>query len=218
MWKIKSIGFLAGFLCAVLFVSAADAKMIPPGGRLNFVVMRNGDKIGTQSIVFHQRGDALNVDVKTRVAVKVMFITAYRYEADINEKWRGGKLVSMRAITNDDGSRHQLSVAADGSGTLKIAGDGKRRSLPDDFVPASLWNSSFLATGKLFNAIDGTRLRVRLKFRGNERIKAAGRTIVAQHYSMTGSFPSELWYDRDGVLVRQRFKGKDGSTATYILN
>ena len=217
MYKLKSMFYVTSLFGLLIFMPAAFASMVPASGHLNFDVMRKGDKIGSQSIVFGRKDGALNVNIKTRIAVKVLFVTVYRYEADIRETWRGGKLVSMQAATNDDGTKHQLTVISDGKGHLNINGDGKRRSLPDTYIPASLWNSSYITSGKLMSGKNGAPLKVKVKLIGKERIKSQGRTIEAKHYAMTGDFANEVWYDSNKVLVQQKFKGSDGSIATYVL-
>jgi hypothetical protein len=50
-------------------------------------VLREGEEIGRHELLFRRQGDKLAVDVRTRVAVKVLFVTAYRFEHDGQEFW-----------------------------------------------------------------------------------------------------------------------------------
>jgi len=191
--------------------------MVPSSGALDFTVLREGEDVGTYQIHFQRNGDALDVDVKTRIAVKIAFITVFRYEHDAHEVWRGDKLVSMETKTNDDGEDHSLVATANGNGELKIVGDGKELTAKGSMIPASLWNATFLETKELLNSQVGTALAIDVAFKGEEPITVKGKSIRAKHYSMTGALERELWYDSDWVLVKMAFKGRDGSDIQYVL-
>jgi len=208
------------FLAAVWAATAAlpaQASMVPTSGALDFTVLRDGDNVGTHHIDFRQTGDALEVDIKTRIAVKLAFITVFRYEHDGHEVWRDNKLVSMETKTHDDGDEHQLVATANGSGEIKIVGDGEERTAKASVIPASLWNSTFIESKELLNSLVGTDLAIDVAFKGEEPVTVHGDQVLARHYSMTGDFERELWYDSDWVLVKIAFKGKDGSDIQYIL-
>lgn len=191
--------------------------MVPSNGELNFIVLRDGDQVGTHHLNFRRAGNDLEVDIRTRIAVKLAFITVFRFEHDGHEVWRDDKLVSLETKTNDDGTDHTLQAAADGNGELRITGDGKQRLAKDSLIPASLWNHSFLDSKELMNSLDGSDLAIDVSFEGDEMVTVNGADVPAKHYSMTGDFARELWYDQDWVLVKIAFKGEDGSDIQYVL-
>ena len=120
---MRKIGQVTIFLAALWAGTAslpALSAMVPSNGTLNFTVLREGDDVGTHRIDFRQNGDALEVDIETRIAVKFAFITVFRFEHDGHEVWRDNKLVSMETETHDDGEDHTLVATANGSGELKI--------------------------------------------------------------------------------------------------
>ena len=217
MRKIARVTLCLTALWAGAAVLPARAAMVPSGGELDFTVLRDGDKVGTHKIDFHRNGDALEVDIETRIAVKLAFITVFRFEHDGHEVWRDNKLVAMETKTNDDGEDHTLMAEADGSGELKIVGDGKERVAKAGIVPASLWNHNFLDGKELLNSLDGSDLAIDVAFKGDEAVTVNGKSVPARHYSMTGEFQRELWYDGDWILVKIAFKGKDGSDIQYVL-
>jgi len=208
-------------LLAALWVGTAalpaQAVMVPPNGALDFTVLRDGENVGTHQIDFHKNGNDLEVDIKTRIAVKLAFITVFRYEHDGHEVWHDNKLLSMQTKTHDDGENHLLVATANGSGEIKIVGDGKERTAKESVIPASLWNSSFLESKELLNSLTGTDLAIDVAFKGEEPVLVNGHEVPARHYSMTGEFERELWYDDDWVLVKIEFKAKDGSDIQYVL-
>lgn len=214
--NISRAVFLAAF-CAAAASLPAQAAMVPSEGELDFIVLRDGSEVGTHRLAFHRAGDDLEVDIRTRIAVKLAFITVFRFEHDGHEVWRDDKLVSMETKTNDDGTDHILQAEADGKGELRIVGDGKERLTKDSLIPASLWNHSFLDSKELMNSLDGSDLAIDVAFKGDETVTIDGTEVPAKHYSMTGDFARELWYDQDWVLVKVAFKGKDGSDIQYVL-
>lgn len=216
MGKIGQTTVFLVSLWAAAAALPAQAAMVPAGGELDFTVLRDGDKVGSHQIAFHRNGDALEVDIKTRIAVKLAFITVFRFEHDGHEVWRDNKLVAMETKTHDDGEDHSLVATADGNGELNIIGDGQERTAKDSAIPASLWNSTFLETRELLNSLVGTDLNIDVAYKGEEQVQVNGAPVQAKHYSMTGDFPRELWYDDDRVLVKIAFKGQDGSDIQYV--
>lgn len=206
---------LLGFMLYALGTGAAAAAP-PADGRLEFAVIRGGDEIGRHEMLFRREGDELEVAIRTRVAVKVLFVTAYRFEHDGREAWRGGRLVRLDSTTDDDGSRHVLHVEANGRG-LKVSGDGREREVDGAIVPASLWNEGVLRGDPLLNTLDGRSMAVKVEDLGPATVRARGRDVAARRYRLTGELERELWYDADSVLVQVRFAGKDGSEVRYEL-
>jgi hypothetical protein len=51
------------------------------------------------------------VSIATDLAVKVLFVTAYRFQHAASEHWVGGRLIALNSTTDDNGTRHRVSVA-----------------------------------------------------------------------------------------------------------
>jgi hypothetical protein len=206
----------ASVLWAAATALPAQAAMVPAGGELDFTVLRDGADVGSHRIDFHRNGDQLEVDIKTRIAVKLAFITVFRFEHDGHEVWQDNKLVAMQTKTHDDGDDHTLVATANGDGELDIVGDGQERTAKGSVIPASLWNHTFLESRELLNSLVGTDLNIDVAYKGEEQVKVNGAEVTAKHYSMTGEFERELWYDKDRVLVKIAFKAEDGSDIQYV--
>lgn len=207
-------------LATVLAVpgGAARAAVVPADGLLNFAVMRDGEEIGSHVLTFKQVDDKIHVTIKTRIAVKMAFITVYRFEQDGHEVWHNGKLIAMETETNDDGTDHTLQVKADGSGGLRVVGDDKELRAPPDSIPASLWNPAFIRTKALMDSLVGKPLEIQVAADGVETVSVKGRPVQARHYTLSGEMPRELWYDENWVLIRMTLTGDDGSAVQYVLN
>lgn len=196
--------------------AASGLAAVPESGRLDFAVMRNGDQIGLHEMKFHKTGNDMQVDINTKVAVKIAFLTVYHFDHEGHEVWRGGNLLHLWSQTDDDGTTHVLDAAATAGG-LEVRADGKPTVARDPMVPASLWNETILKGGGILNTLDGSPMSVAVADLGTETIDAGGKRIPARHYAVSGDLQRDLWYDQRNVLVRVHFKGKDGSDIEYVL-
>lgn len=213
--KWRRLAVPAVLVALALWVLPSQAA-VPAGGRLDFTVMRNGEEVGRHELVFRKYGDKLDIDIATRVAVKVLFVTAYRFEHDGHETWQNGELVRLTSVTNDDGTHHTLDVRANGHG-LDVVGDGSKSNADAAIIPASLWNEGILAGGKILNTLDGRKMAIDVREIGKETVEVRGEPVSARHFAVTGELERELWFDSNDVLVKVRFKGKDGSDIDYLL-
>lgn len=200
---------LATALAAV--TTAAAAQTAPE--RLAFDVLRDGEQVGTHEITLDRRADGTDVRIRTDVAVKVAFFTAYRFEHAGHEAWSRGHLAAMDTSTNDDGTRHELHVVARDAG-YAVSADGAARATPA--LPlGSLWRADMTGATRMLNTLDGTVMQVAVVDLGPERIETASGPVDARHLSITGDLRREVWFDGDGRLARVAFAAKDGSGIVY---
>lgn len=202
-------------ILALLPLAAPASAAVPPNGRLSFAVFRDGSQVGEHQLTFRKQNGNLAVDISTKIAVKVAFITAYRFEHEGHEVWHGDRLVRLWSKTNDDGTHHVLDAEAANAG-LEIHADGHDADAPATIIPASLWNEGILQGGRILNTLDGSRMAIQVADLGPDAVFVKGSKETAHHYAITGDLQRELWYDSNHVLVRVRFKAKDGSTIEYM--
>ena len=212
--------FIAIFISAFSSFGIAEASEInvQNGTVLNFTVMRKGDEIGTHVIKFSRSGDRVGVAIKTDIEVKVLFVPVYHFNHQSREVWRAGKLAKLISNTDDDGKKHVLTI--EGKATaLHINGDGNVSTANLESIPASLWHPALTRPGpaKIINTLDGHLMAVNSVFKGEEKVAVKSGTLLAKHFVMTGELNRELWYGPDGMLVKARFKGSDGSVIEYVL-
>lgn len=208
--------------CGLALLLAAPGATAPAAAaqfsrsHLEFVVVRNEEPVGTHVIDFSRDGDTTNVKISTNVVVKMAFIPVYRFEHAGIETWKGNQLVALRSRTNDDGTPHQLAVAAEGD-HLRVAGDGSQATAAAAILPASLWNPGIVRQSTLLNTLDGTQMRIAVADRGEEMVPASGAKVPAHHYTISGGINRDVWFDRANTLVRVAFAAKDGSSIVYQL-
>jgi hypothetical protein len=206
---------LALFLAIVLSVATAHAAA-PVSGKLEFTVLREGDPIGSHVLSFQKNADTLVVNIRTKIKVKVLFVTAYFFEHEGREVWQNGRLVALASATDDDGTKHTLAVKADAD-ELAVVGDGQASTVPSKIITASLWHEGILTGGAILNTLHGKQMNITVRDAGIENVAVAGQTVSARHYVIEGDLRRELWFDDNQILVKVRFKGSDDSKIEYVL-
>jgi hypothetical protein len=210
------------FLCAphlladpVSALSKPGLLSPPPGKSLGFDVMRKGSKIGTHLLTFDQQGDNLTVHVDVELRVGLGFIVLFRYSHHATEVWKGGQLVSLDTVTNDDGAPNTVTGRRTADG-FKVEGTKAHLyTAPEDALPATHWNRKML-DGPMINTQDGRLLRPKITPMGNDLIPvAAGAKIRAQHFALSGDAILDTYYDGTPNWVGLNFKAGDGSLILY---
>jgi len=205
-------------LTAVITTTAYQAQAASK--TLEYTVHRDGKTIGTHSYTISDKGDETLVEVTTDIKVKVLFVTAYKFIHASKEIWRNDQLVSLNSTTNDDGTPKELSIQAN-SGKLiinsKVKDQDRRQHADTPMVPASLWTPNIVTQNAVLNTLDGTVMNITVEDLGTDRVEAAGASVSAQHYAITGELTRELWFNAANELVRVRFPDKTGTEIIYAL-
>ena len=218
MKKVLHIAALALPVLAIGFTVQAHAAATRV---LDYTVLRDGKPVGTHSYTISTDGDTTKVAVKTDVQVKVLFVTAYRFEHSSKELWQNGHLVSLTSNTNDDGTDKTLNVTEDNNALdidSKVKDKKRHMGVALDTMPASLWNPDTVKQSVMLNTLDGELLHIKSKDLGADKVKAHGQMVDAHHYAIQGELTRDLWFDNSGNLVRVSFPDKTGSKIVYALN
>jgi hypothetical protein len=202
------------FLAVGALILPITAMASPATETRSFAIIRNGEQIGTNTIWLHHDGPDTLVEISTSIAVKIAFLTLYRFEQTESEHWADGRFVSMHSTTDDDGTMHRVSADAS-TGALSVTADGKTRRMAGNLMPSSLWNPVLARQPSVLSTVDGSLLRIAVADRGTEDLAVWGRQIAAHHYSLRSIYSQDVWYDDRGDLVRVQLRGTDGSTIVY---
>jgi len=206
---MRQAGFAAALLALPLYPAAAD---IPPAAvkiHKSYDIIRQGSQIGTNTVDIERRGDRVQVNMMTKVSVKVMFIEAYHLEHEASETWKSGQLVAFNSQTDDNGTKHQVT-AAPMAGKLDLTIDGRHNDAPLSLRPASFWDKSFDTQTELFDPANGKQLAVKVKDLGEDKIVIHGLQHQTHHYKISGDLNRDVWFDGDS-LVRLALAGSDHS-------
>lgn len=192
---LRSIAILIAFLVP-RFVAAAEP--------LSYVILKEGEPIGHETVVITKSGDRTTVEVRTETRVKVLFLD-FHYNHRREETWRSGSLERMVADTDDDGTIHHIDVIGDVSG-MRLTLDGVAKDLPVDALPLSLWGKAILDRKVLYGVSDAAPYHVTIQDLGAASLVRNGQEVTAEHYHIAGDVDRELWYGGDGLLLKTTFE------------
>jgi hypothetical protein len=208
------LGTLAAFSPMLMGTAAqAEGKLTT----LNFAVTRNGEQIGNTTVRLERNGDQTIAETATNVEVKIAFITVYRYQQRQTERWVGGKLAALSAVTDDNGNVHKVSATRTGD-KLSVTANGKVSEVDAATIPANLWNASLVQTTAALNTRDGSVMPISVVDRGVEQLVLQGRPLTAHRYSIKTNIPQEVWYDEHHRLLKVELRGSDGSMIYTTLS
>jgi len=164
---------------------------------LKFRVEREGNPIGVVMERFQVEGDTLRVDVFIEFAVKLAFITVYRYEHRSREIWKGGRLVRIDTVTNDDGDAQAVNGAADGD-RFKATGIFGPVEAPANILPSSYWHPDFVDQTRMLDSQKGRIMEFAITDEGSQQIEVQNaRQVAATRYAMRGDVDLDFWYDSE---------------------
>lgn len=181
---------------------------------MRFSITRNGDPIGTHAIDINRVGSETSVSVATDLTVKVLFVTAYRFQQTDNERWVNGRLVALNSTTNNNGAHHTVTVTAKPP-ALDITADGKVSRADQNVMPTSFWSPQFLQRPILLDTQNGQVMPVSVVDDGEETLMIKTQSVKAHRYTIKSSFSQDVWYDDQSRLVQARFVASDGSIIMY---
>ena len=182
---------------------------------LRFRAYRDGAAIGHHDVAFSEQAGRLVVDIDIELTVTFAFIPVYRYRHRNREVWSDGRLLQLDSKTDDDGAGYRVSARAE-EGALLVEGSSGRLELPGDTLPTSYWHEAMVTRDGWLNTQTGDLIRSRVERLGPEPIEAAGGTVDAERYRLSGDLDCDLWY-RAGRWSKLRFAAPDGSTIDYVL-
>lgn len=188
--------------------AAADAVQ-------QFDVFRNGSPIGRHRLEFARDGERLAVQIDIELEVKLAFLTLYRYRHTNRELWEAGRLLSFASRTDDNGTPHEVRARRAGEGILVENGKGTIEA-PGDALPTTYWHRRFLEAPVWIDTQEGLLKRCRVSPEGTVQVAAAGSSVGADRFAISGDLTLDLWY-AGPQWVKLEFKGSDGSVIDYRL-
>ncbi len=204
---------LAFGLC-LLFLSSAHAAALSPEsaqtGTYVYQVTRNGEVVGEQRADFERRGDDLRVVTDVKISISMLGLSVYDFTQHIEEHWEKGILMDLTSVSVDDGNTRNVKLARQGD---RLVGntDGKKRDLPGNLIPTTLWNSAVVEQSSVLETVKGRERSCTVSQKGIEKVKLPVGDVSARHFVFSGDFEREAWYDDSGVLVASQMEAKDGS-------
>lgn len=211
--RLSRRALLVGGAAAMAPLATPTILRAAESGRRSFTIIREGDDIGSHVVDIRRSGDEISAAIDIEIQVKLLGITAYRYEMTARETWKAGMLVSLESEVNDDGDPDHARAKAVG-GVIEIDGSDHQGTVPGDSVPTSYWSHEFLNRGIWINSQTGVPIAVTAAEAGpgdapgpNGRIETRTWTVKGDNLDIVLHF-----IDRDWVSIE--FDAND-EPATY---
>jgi hypothetical protein len=201
--RMVSAGLAGAASPALPAVAAAPTTAARPSD-VRFAVMRGHSKIGVHTVEFRDRPDGLAVHTVIDLAVKVVFITVFRYQHECQDVWVSGRLLSLRSRTIEDGKRYAVEATAEPGG-IRVVGPGGPLVVGSWLLTSnSFWNPLLVDQQRLIDAQHGGEIGLVVHRRGTESLVLAGseRIVTDRFQILTPHYGGLLWYDATGRWVK----------------
>ncbi len=174
-----------------------------------FDIIRKGEKIGVHEVRFTSLGNGdFEARTNVEVAVKLGFLTLFRFEQEITEVWREDMMVEAEGMTNDDGEKARFRAELQGR-ELTIEGPAGLQKAPlGAMTDIAFWNPEIARQNQIVDTWLG-RLAPLIVGAGDlEEIELRGRRVRTRRFSFTANRgrSGKVWYDENGVWVRGYLK------------
>lgn len=171
------------------------------GEDIEFDVYRKGKRIGTHTVDFDTEDDTHTITSGTKLKVKFLFFTAYKFSYTSSEMWNDDQLVKVESVTNDGGDIYETAWDPQAERHL---------------LPTNHWNPEILEKSQIYNTISGKLDEVTITPGDWYTIETNTGPRKAQRYEYSGDLENvSVWYDEQGRWVSMEFEGTDGSMIKY---
>lgn len=200
-----------------VFLGGAVAALASPAigaekASRTFRILRDGSDIGTHSLdaVIGSNGFEIAIDIA--IKVKVLGITAYRYEMENREVWQGGQLISVNSTVNDDGTK-DFAKAKRSGGALALEGSKFNGQAPGAAATTSYFTTDFLKRQPWISTQTATPLEIKVAPEGRVRwFKTAGELNTSLGYDASGEWTG-CEFDAGGELATYEIAAGSGKIA-----
>ena len=209
---------MIGLFTLTLALPAPAQDLDGAVARWDFDVYLNDKKVGKHLFDVTETDGVKQVQSEANFKVKVLFISAYRYEHSAAERWSENCLVEFDASTNANGKRIQVSGEQTSAGFLVESGDSPIE-IPECVMTFAYWNPEFLEQPRLLNPQTGEYVDVSVEEIGNELLEVRGQSVTATRFKLTArDVDLTLWYSPDDEWLALESVAKGGHIIRYELS
>jgi len=215
----KFVGLLMIGLFGLEFASPAPANEHVGGDdHWDFDVYLDDKMVGQHSFKVSETGGVTQVQSEASFKVKILFITAYRYEHSAAERWTDNCLVEFHGKTNSNGEHIAVSGEQISGGFIVERGDNPIE-LPECVMTFAYWNADFLDQTRLLNPQTGEYVDVLVEKVGDEMLEVRGQEVAATRFRLTAyDVDLTLWYSPDDEWLALESVAEGGRIIRYELS
>ena len=196
---------------------AAEPEVVSAETR-TYDILVDGKNSGQSTLTITRYSDgseSVSADAKVTVSWTVF---SYVYEFHGKEQWRDGRFEQLESRAVDGGKKLSLSAKrADGGFSITKA-KGKPTSAADVQLTTNYWREPAAGADAraitVLDADNGKLYDEKIERLGQQELTIAGQKVLANAYRLKGKLDVELWFDTQGLLVRQ--VGKEDGHPTEV--
>ncbi|QJR13736.1 DUF6134 family protein [Usitatibacter palustris] len=163
----------------------------------DFRVRLDGRDIGRHQFTLHETGGERELRSAALFEVSFLFFTAWRYDHEATEGWRGDCLESLASRTETNAERESVR-AARRDGRLVVERGGRQESHEGCVMSFAYWNPRILAARRLLNSQTGELLPVRVTSLGEETLQVRGLPRRTQRHRLDAPpLAIDIWFAGD---------------------
>lgn len=209
-----ALGGIAGALVASRQLRASS--VVPAD--TTFRIVRKRADIGRHRIAFRPEGNGFRMDADVDLAVKVAFVTAFRYRQTGQDRWQDDVLVESRYETDDDGTRSSLAARAE-QDRFVVEGSSGRLVLPlGTMTDMCFWNEEIVRAPQVVDSQTGQATSLDTRSDPRDTVSVGGLQVVAKRYVVNArnGRSGSVWYDAAGRWIKAEFTTR-GEHLSYEL-
>jgi hypothetical protein len=183
----------------------------------DFRVFLDDKEIGTHRFDLIERGEERQLTSTARMAVKILFVTAYTYDHHDVEQWQGDCLSGLSSTTDDNGKKYRVDVQRRDGATVVQTLEGTQR-LDRCVLTFAYWNPAMLRQTRLLNSQNGEHVEVKITDAGADTIDVRGVKTPARRYELRSEKLSiDLWYSPQQQWLALESMTERGQKLIYKL-
>ncbi|HEY4163920.1 MAG TPA: DUF6134 family protein [Dongiaceae bacterium] len=200
----------------VVFGAGSAMAGDPPQGVYIYAISRDGTPVGQQRLEFVGDQGKLRVLSHTDLDVKIMGLSLYGFDQQVEEVRQGGLVLSLISEADDDGTDKKVSLNLNGN---RLQGDynGTVRNLDPHLATTLFWQKPAIGTSQVIDPLRAKLRDIKVTDLGPQTLDLPIGRTEAHHYKVVGEINRELWYDSNGILVAGQLRAKDGSVLRQEL-
>jgi hypothetical protein len=159
-----------------------------------FTAIWNGKRIGAHRVSVKPSADGASMTVSTEIelAVRLGFITVFRYRHRSLEHWDDGRLHSIASRTEDDGAVYTVDGAMEADGFAIRGPRGQGTARGPLLTSNSLWTRAITREQEIIDAQWGHVLPLTIDAANGHALQSD----AAEHFRFTTpEWSGSLWYD-----------------------
>lgn len=191
--------------------------------RRDYEILVDGTPMGTYRMKISDTKEQSVMELSTDVRATILLYT-YLYQYRGKEIWQEGQFSRLDSQTVDDGRSIKVSAAVKDDKT-QIVINGERREGQGAHFTNSYWRlpEKFIrqrdkpALVYVLDPDDGLSRKATLTYVRAEMLKLRNGDQTSMRYRLTGEIDAHVWYDTQGLLLRQSFEEQGHLTDIRLI-